>query len=173
MPQMPEWEAGLEPGPWADSHLDSANSGPWGSPVPVAAAPLGVLPEEMRAEKAALQRLAMLTGASRSTGLPSQSYHVKIAFQALVTSPHSHHLLHWSVLHFPKHTSHIFPASMPLHSFSNLLKMPFSTWQNPTAQEEIGYQVTYTVHFFFVCFGFFGCCCLLLCVCVCVCGKGR
>ena len=127
MPQMPEWEAGLEPGPWADSHLDSANSGPWGSPVPVAAAPLGVLPEEMRAEKAALQRLAMLTGASRSTGRPSRSYHVKIAFQALVTSPHSHHLLHWSVLHFPKHTSHIFPASMPLHSFSNLLKMPFST----------------------------------------------
>lgn len=81
----------------------------------------------MRAEKAALQRLAMLTGASRSTGLPSQSYHVKIAFQALVTSPHSHHLLHWSALNFPKHTFHIFPASMPLHSFSNLLKMPFST----------------------------------------------
>lgn len=52
---MPEWKAGLEPGPWADSCLDSANPGPWGRPVLVPAAPLGVLPEETRDENAALQ----------------------------------------------------------------------------------------------------------------------
>lgn len=54
MPQMPEWEAGLEPGTWADSCLDSTNPGPWGGPVPVPAAPVGVLPVEVGAEKPAL-----------------------------------------------------------------------------------------------------------------------
>lgn len=98
---------------------------------------------------------AVLAAASRSPGLPSQPCHVKRAFHALVTSPHPHGLLHWSTLNFPKYTSRIFPTFMLLHPFPYLLKTPFATCQNPTTQEEIGYQATYIVHSFSVCFLFF------------------
>lgn len=55
MLQMLEWESGLEPETWADSCLDSRDPGPWVGPVPVPAAWVGIMPEEMRVENPAVQ----------------------------------------------------------------------------------------------------------------------